>query len=284
MKKLSLFVASVAMVATSTIFAQIKAPQPSPTATLVQTVGLTDVEIVYSRPGAKGRTIFGDLVPFGEIWRTGANASTKIKVSEDVKIGGKDVPAGEYALYTIPGKDEWTVILHKYLENWGAGGYDQTQDLARFTVKPTMMTEKYETFTIDFSNLTTSTGNIDLRWENTKVSFPVETATDAQVEKQIKAQLIDGPSAGTYAAAANFYLEKGENLDKALTWMNLAIEKRPEAFWYVHAKAKILAKQGKKKEAIEAANKSMALAKAAKDDFGYIANNQKLIDELNAKK
>ncbi|MBU2018508.1 MAG: DUF2911 domain-containing protein, partial [Bacteroidetes bacterium] len=129
MKKFtSLLVAIGAVVSTS--FAQIKSPQPSPEASIKQAVGLTDVEIVYSRPGAKGRTIFGDLVPFGEIWRTGANSSTKITLSDKVTLGGKEVPAGTYALYTIPGQDEWTVIVHKYLENWGAGGYDITQDLA----------------------------------------------------------------------------------------------------------------------------------------------------------
>lgn len=285
MKKITLALALVAGAFISTALSQISAPQPSPTAKISQKVGLTDVEINYSRPGMKGRKIFGDLVPFGEIWRTGANSSSKITVSDNVKIGGQDVPAGTYALYTIPGKEEWTVIIHKYLENWGAGGYDISQDLCRFKVKPTMMKETYETFTIDFSNLTYSAGTIDLKWENTKVSFQIETPADAMVEKQIKETLVDGPSAGSYASAATFYLEKGKELDQALTWINTAIEKRPEAFWYVHTKAKILAKQGKKKEAIETATKSMEMAKANKGgDFGYVANNQKLIDELNGKK
>jgi hypothetical protein len=285
MKKFNLFVATAAMFTSSLAFGQIKAPQPSPEATLTQAVGLTNVEIVYSRPGAKGRTVFGDVVPFGEIWRTGANSSTKITLSDNVKIGGQDVPAGTYAIYTIPGKEEWTIILHKYLENWGAGGYDQTQDLARFTVKPTMMTENYESFTIDFASFASGKAMIDMRWENTKVSFAIETPTDVMMEKQIKAQLIDGPSAGTYASGAGYYLEKGEKLDLAATWIVKAIELRPEAFWYLHTEAKILAKQGKKKEAIAAAEKSMEMAKANKEgDFGYVGNNERLIKELKAGK
>lgn len=285
MKKITLALALVAGAFIGTAFGQINAPQPSPSAKLSQKVGLTDVEIDYSRPGMKGRKIFGDLVPFGEVWRTGANSSSKITLSDDVKIGGQDVPKGTYALYTIPGKDEWTVIVHKYLENWGAGGYDQTQDLCRFTVKPTTTGDKYETFTIDFSDLTYSTAMLELKWENTKISFKIETPADALVEKQIKSTLVDGPSAGSYASAAGYYLEKGKELDQALAWINMAIEKRPEAFWYVHTKAKILAKQGKKKEAIETATKSMEMAKANKGgDFGYVANNQNLIDEINGKK
>ncbi|MBU2020615.1 MAG: DUF2911 domain-containing protein, partial [Bacteroidetes bacterium] len=154
-----------------------------------------------------------------------------------------------------------------------------------FTVKPTKLTEKYETFTIDFSNFTTSTAMLNMMWENTKISFEINTPTNEMVEKSIKATLMDGPSAQSYAAGATFYLDKGENLDQALIWINKAIEKRTEAFWYVHTKAKILAKQGKKAEAITTAKKSMEMAKANKDgDFGYITNNQKLIDELSAKK
>ena len=191
MKKVQLLLSGAALFLAFGMNAQIKAPQPSPTAELEQMVGLTEVEIEYSRPGKKGRDIFGSLLPFGEIWRTGANASTKISVSDDVMIGGQKVPAGQYALYTIPGKDEWTVIIHKHLENWGAGGYQDSEDLCRFTVKPTMMNDTYESFTIDFSDFTTNSANINLTWDKTRVSFPINTPTDEMVEKQIKEQLID---------------------------------------------------------------------------------------------
>lgn len=284
MKKIKFILSAAALFLAVGTQAQIKAPQPSPTAELEQLVGLTEVEIEYSRPGKKGREVFGSLVPYGEIWRTGANASTKITVSDDVTIGGQKVPAGQYALYTIPGKDEWTIIIHKHLENWGAGGYQSSEDLCRFTVKPTMLNDTYETFTIDFSDLTTSSANIELKWDNVKVSFPIVTPADEMVEQQIKAQLVDGPAAGTYYTAARFYLEKNENLDQALTWINKAVEMRPEAFWYIHVKAKVLAAKGMKKEAIAAANKSMELAKANKDgDFGYVKNNEDLIKKINGK-
>ncbi len=281
MKKLQLLLSGAALCLTFGISAQIKAPQPSPSATIEQTVGLTSVEVEYSRPGMKGRKIFGDLEQYGKMWRTGANASTKITVSDDVKIGGKDVPAGKYALYTIPGETEWTIVLHKNLEHWGVGGYDEAEDLCRFTVKPTKLKDAVETFTIDFSNFTTSTAWINLSWENTKVSFEIVTPADEMVEKQIKEQLVDGPAAGTYYAAARHYLDKNENLDQALTYINKAVEKRPEAFWYIHVQAKILAAKGMKKEAIAAATKSMELAKANEGgDFGYVKNNEALIAKL----
>lgn len=279
----TLFIAA-ALTFSTAANAQLKTPQPSPTATLQQPVGLTDIEVVYSRPGAKGRTIFGDLVPFGEIWRTGANSSTKIKFADDLKIGGQAVPAGEYALYTIPGTDKWTVIIYKGLENWGAAGYDKNQDVARFEITPTKLTDKYETFTIDFSDLETSKANLNLIWENTKVSIPIESPTDAQVEKQIT-ELMAGPNANSYYGAARFYLEKEKELDKAEMWIAKAVQMKPEAFWMVHVQAKILAKNGKKKEAIAAAEKSMTMAKANKDgDFGYVASNEKLIKEIKAMK
>lgn len=279
----TLFIAA-ALTFSTTANAQLKTPQPSPTATLQQAVGLTDVEVIYSRPGAKGRTVFGELVPFGEIWRTGANSSTKIKLSDDVKIGGQDVPAGQYAIYTIPSAEEWTIIIYKGLENWGAGGYDKEQDVARFTVKPTKLTDKYETFTMDFSNLETNKANLNLIWENTKVSFPIETPTDAQVEKQI-AEMMAGPSANSYYGAARFYLEKEKEMAKAELWIAKAVELSPEAFWMMHVQARILAKNGKKKEALAAAEKSMKMAKENKGgDFGYVANNEKLIKEIKAMK
>ncbi len=282
--KLSVLLSTAALAITASFSAQLTTPQPSPTATLTQKVGLTDVEIIYSRPGAKGRVIFGDVVPYDVIWRTGANSSTKIKVSNDVKIGGVDVPAGQYAIYTIPGKEEWTIIIHTFLENWGDSGYDQSKDLGRFTVKSSKMMDKYETFTIDFSDFTTSSANLNLIWENTKVSLPIVTPADDMVEKQIE-KVMAGPGANDYYQAARFYLEKEKNMDQALAYINTAVEKRPEAFWYIHVQAKILAKLGKKKEALAAAEKSMALAKESKEgDFGYVSNNEKLIKEIKAMK
>lgn len=285
MMNLKTILVAAALVATTSIFAQIESPQPSPTATIKQKVGLTDVEITYSRPGVKDRVIFGDLEKYDVLWRTGANATTKVKFSDAVKVNGTGIPAGEYSLFTIPGKDEWTIVFNKNLTLWGTAGYKEEEDIARFNVKATKLNDKMETFTIDFSDFTFGGAKMYLKWENTMVAFQIETNATEQVEKQIKTQLIDGPSAGSYAAAARFYLENGKDLTQALTWMNKAVEKRPEAFWYVHQQAQILAKMGKNKEAIVAAEKSMKMAKENKDgDFGYVANNEKLIKELQGKK
>jgi hypothetical protein len=285
MKRFKTLVLSIALVASTSVFAQIESPQPSPVAKLSQKVGLTDVEISYSRPGVKGRTIFGDLEKWDVLWRTGANATTKIKFSDDVKVNGMAVPAGEYTLFTIPGKEEWTVILNKDLTLWGTAGYKESENVVKFQVKSTKLTDLVETLTIDFTNFTSNTAQLYLKWENTMIAFQIETNVADKIEKQIKTTLIDGPSAGSYAAAAGYYLENDKDLNQALTWMNKAVEKRPEAFWYVYKQAQILAKMGKTKEAIAAAEKSMQMAKDSKDgDYGYVANNEKLIKELKAKK
>lgn len=273
----SLFVATASM-------AQIKAPQPSPVASVSQKVGLTDVDITYSRPGKKGRTVFGDLVPYHEIWRLGANASTKIKFSDDVSILGNEIPKGEYALYAIPHENEWEIIIHKNLSLWGTGGYKAEDDLVRFSVKSYQLKETWESLTIDFTNFTTTGADLYIAWENTAVHIPIETKTNQMVEAQIKKTLIDGPDANSYAAGARFYLEQKTNLDQALEWMTKACEMRPDAFWYLHNKAQIQAELGMKKEAIATATKSMEMAKANSDgDFGYVANNEKLIAELKGK-
>lgn len=285
MNRFKTLVLSIAFIATTSAFSQIEAPQPSPLAKLSQKVGLTDVEISYSRPGVKGRTIFGELEKWDALWRTGANATTKIKFSDDVKVNGMPVPAGEYTLFTIPGKEEWTVILNKNLALWGTAGYNEAENVAKFQVKSNKLTDLVETFTIDFTNFTNNTAQLYLKWEHTMIAFQIETNVADKIEKQIKTTLIDGPSAGSYASAAGYYLDNNKDLEQALKWMTIAVEKRPEAFWYVHKQAQILAKMGKTKEAIAAAEKSMQMAKESKDgDYGYVANNEKLIKELKAKK
>ena len=283
MKKMKtiLFAALVTSVSAT---AQIKAPQPSPTAEIEQMVGLTEIEIEYSRPGVKDRVIFGDLEKWDAIWRTGANASTKIKFEDAVKINGKELAAGEYALYTIPNETEWTIIFNKNLTLWGVDGYKEEEDALRVKVKPVKLNDKVETLTIDFSHFTYSGAQLNLKWENTLISLSIETNANEQVEKQIQTQLVEGPSASSYASAAGYYLENNQKLDQALIFITKAIEKRPEAFWYVHNKAKILAKLDKKKEAIETAKKSIEIAKASEGgDYGYVAKNEALIKELGGK-
>ena len=262
-------------------YTQIETPLPSPLATLQQKVGLTDVEITYSRPGMKARVIFGELVPFNEMWRTGANASTKIKFSEDVTFGGEKVPAGEYALYFIPaeGEAEWTVIVHKNLEHWGIGDYKEEEDLVRFMIKPKKMNITAETMTFEFSTFTSQGANLSFYWESTMLSIPIRVNTDETVMAQI-AKVMGEPSAGDYRKAAVYYQENGKDLEKALAWITKA-DMKPEAFWYLHNKATILHELGKKKEAIAAAEKSMEMAKVYEEgDYGYIKRNEELIAKI----
>ena len=259
----------------------IKMPAPSPAQKVEQAVGLGTITVDYSRPSMKGREIFGDLVPYGKLWRTGANASTKIKFSDDVTIEGNKVPAGEYALYTIPGKDEWTIIIHKNTKHWGDGGqdYKPEEDLVRFKVKPQQNPRKVESFTINFTNLTADGTDVEILWDRTMVPFTVKTDVDTRVMSQIDAQVAKNPNAtpGLYAAAANYYFETNRDLKQAHEWMKKANEKDAK-FWNLHTQAKIEAKMKNYKQAIKTAEKSMELAKAA-NNADYVSLNEKAIAE-----
>lgn len=265
-------------------YAQISVPAPSPLSTVEQQVGLTDVSVTYSRPSVKGRVIFGDLVPYGEMWRWGANASTKIKTSDDIKINGHDVPAGTYALYAIPGETEWTIIIHSNTSYWGTGGdkYNQEEDLVRFTVKPnTAYPVKTETMTFQFSDLTTEGCHLEFLWENTQLKLDIQTNVDEQVMKEIEMKM-KGVSSATYYQAARYYYDNDKDLNKAYEWINLALVNN-EKFWMVRQKALIEAKLGKYKQAVITANRSMELAKEAGND-DYVRLNEKSIAEWSKKK
>jgi hypothetical protein len=254
-------------------------PSPSPTATLKQHVGLTDVEIIYSRPGVKGRQIFGGLVPYGEVWRTGANASTKISFSTAVKLNGVEIPAGKYALYTIPGEKEWTMIIYKDTSLNGATGYNPTNDLVRFKAVPVKLAEPVETFTIDLSDLRDDSATIDLVWEKTRVPVKLELDLVGVLVPQIEAVMATGGNKPYYQAAM-FYYDHGQDLQKASQWIDAAIAQR-EAYYIVHLKAKILAKMGDKAGAIAAAKRSTELAiKAEGPKSGYVKMNADLISSL----
>lgn len=266
--------------------AQIKMPAPSPLSTITQEVGLTEVKVVYSRPSVRGRKIYGDLVPFGKSWRTGANASTKISFTEDVTIEGNEVPAGEYALFTIPGENEWTIILHKDANLMGTGGenYNKAEEAARLTVKPSKLAETVETFTINIGDITMNSATVSILWENTAVEFLVESEIDDKIMTDIDQAInnIEKNNANLYNQAASYYYETGKDLDKALEWVNKAVSANPEAFWMAHLKAKILAKQGNKKDAIKAAEEAKKVAQAA-NNSDYVRLNEKLIDEVKKK-
>jgi hypothetical protein len=255
----------------------IKTPSPSPTQTIKQDFALSSIEVVYSRPSAKGRTIFGDLVPYGKMWRTGANGATKITFGEDVKVGGIAVKAGSYALYTVPGKDEWEIIINKGANNGGLAGYKAEDDVAKFKVKAQTMPFNVETFTIMLADQTSSSLNVYIIWGNQEAGFSVEANIDANIMKQIDGAMnVDNRP---YFAAAGYYYDNGKDLAKALEWVNKAVDAAPKAYWMVHLKAKIQAKMGDKVAAKATALKGIELAKEGKND-DYVALNEKLIATL----
>jgi hypothetical protein len=269
----------------SGVFAQPTAPElpaPSPTATLKQRVGVTDIEIVYSRPGMKGRAIFGALEPWGEVWRAGANSATKVTFSTAVKLGGKDVPAGTYALFAKLGQDEWTIILTKSPQQWGAYSYDPKDDVVRVAAKPVKLAEAVETFTIDINDLRDDSATLNLIWEKTRVPVKIQVDIVGQLVPQIEAFMASNAPKKPYVDAAMFYLDQKLDLKKALAWMDAAIAEDPSAFYFVYRKAKVQAAMGDKAGAIAAAKASIEGANKAggaiKDE--YIRLNEALISSL----
>ena len=255
----------------------IKTPAPSPTQTIKQDFALSSIEVNYSRPLAKGRKIFGDLVPFGTMWRTGANGATKVTFGEDVKVGGVAVKAGSYALYSIPNAGEWEIILNKGVNNGGLNGYKKEEDVARFKVKPMTLPMNIESFTIIIGDVLAASANIQILWEKTAINIPVEADIDSKIMKSIDAAMnIDSRP---YFAAASYYFEAGKDMAKALEWTNKAIDAQPSAYWMVHLKAKIQAKMGDKVAAKATALKGIELAKAGGNP-DYVALNEKLIATL----
>ncbi len=253
-------------------------PQPSPLSKVEQRVGITDISLSYSRPGLKGRKIFGDLIAFNEIWRFGANSPTAIKFSDSVKVGGTTLAAGEYAIYAIPGQTEWTILFGKN-PKVAAGDFKQEEAAAKIVVKAEALPMNVETFTFVFANLTTSSADLTMMWEKTQVRIPISVDFDKKVMANINKVLND---VNPYWAAANYYYDNNKDLNQALIWADKYIEKN-SYYWTLHLKAKILRKLNKNKEAIAVAEKSLALAKAD-GDRAYVMNNEKLIAEAKAAK
>lgn len=265
-------------------YAQIKTPAASPTARLSQDVGLAKIDLEYSRPSIKGRKIFGELVPFDQLWRTGANASTKVTFSDDVKVGNVPLTKGMYALYTIPGQKEWTIIFYKNTSFWGAPEPKEFKDedvAARFLVPVQPLYDAVETFTMGFNNLRNSSADLEIMWEKTKVVVPVILDTDAKVMASIKAQM-EGPSADSYYSSGRYYYEEKKDLNQALEWVNKAMEKGGEKYWMLRTKALILADLNRPKDAIAAAERSTELAKADGNN-DYVRMNEKSIMEWKKK-
>ncbi len=271
------------LVAIAPATAQIKTPAPSPGCKITQDVGLIKVDVDYSRPSAKGRKIFGELVPFGELWRTGANATTKITFSDDASVNGSKLAKGTYVLFTTPGDKQWSVIFYKNTAISSNPGNDFKEEdvAARISVPVQTLRDVVETFTIGFNNLRNNGADLEISWEYTKVVVPITVDTDTKVMADIKAAM-DGPSANTYFAAGSYYFQEKKDMNQALAWVEKALEKGGEKFWIVRQKALILAELNRYKDAIAAAERSSELAKAD-GNADYPRMNDKSIAEWKKK-
>ena len=276
MKKIILAVTAFTFCSVSSI-AQVKMPQPSPTQTIKQDFGMGAIELTYSRPNAKGRKVFSNLVPYNKLWRTGANTATKIIFTDAVELGGKKLDSGTYVLYTIPNVDSWEIIINKGLTNWGIDGYTETEDVIRFRVEPIKMKTKIETFTMQFANIKAETCDLLLMWEKTSVSIAITTNIKDRLRTQIEAAMQTDKK--PYWQAAQFYNEYDNNQNKALDNCTKAIAVTDKAYWIYLYKAKIQKEMGDKVGAKISAKKSLELAKEAKND-DYVKMNEDLLRKL----
>lgn len=263
---------------TLTLSAQFKTPATSPTQTIRQDFGLGNIEISYSRPGVNNRKIFGNLIQYGTVWRTGANNATTILFSDEVIIGGKTIPAGKYGLLTIPGSKEWVIIISKQTDVSNPVDYKIDQDMVRLNARALTTKSATETFTISIQDVKPTTCNLVLSWDKKIVSFPIRTEIDARIMASIEAAMkTEKPP---YYSAAMFYMENGKGLDQAIVWFDKAVEANPKAYWIQYQRANCLAKLGRKAEAITGAERSKQLSIEAKN-ADYVKLNDKLIAELN---
>lgn len=275
-KMIGLFAIAVCSLLNFNASAQLKVPAPSPAQTVKQSFGLGEVSVEYSRPSVKGRVIFGDVVPFGKTWRTGANASTKITFTDDVKLEGRDVKAGTYAIYSVPNKDAWDIMLYKDLILGGnVADYKIENEVMRLKVKPSILSNKIESFTINFSDLTPTSLAIELLWENTRIAISVSTEIDAKIMKNIETNVIN--DSRPYFQAASYYFENNKDLKQALTWASKAAEQNPKAYWMMLLKSKIEYKLNDKVAGRASAEKTIELATADKND-DYTIMAKKLIE------
>lgn len=281
MKKIftMLFVAAIAFSAD----AQVRTPQSSPGAVVNQTVGLTDVVVEYARPSMKGRTIYGDLVQFGRVWRTGANQNSMITFSEDVVIGGKTLKKGKYAIFTVPKAENWDVIFYTDTNNWGTPEpWDESKVALKTSVKPVMLDRAVETFTIGFNNLDNNYADLEIIWEKTLIPVRFEVPTQKMAMANID-KALNGPTSGDYFSAAQYYYQSNGDANKALTFVNKALElSKDKPFYYYRQKALIQARLGDKKGAIETAKISLAAAEKANNN-DYVKMNQDSINEWSKK-
>jgi hypothetical protein len=279
MKKITLLILAIGTAVTG--IAQMQTPAPSPSSSMTQMVGLTEVKVDYSRPSMRGRTVFGNLVPFGNLWRTGANANSTISFSDDVTIGGQTLKAGKYAIFTKPQASQWEVLFYSDTNNWGTPAqWDESKVAAKATVPVVKVPGTVETFTITLDNLTNNGANLGIWWENTYVAVPFGVPTQDKAMKSIEAAM-GGPSPNDYFSAASYYYQEGLDMDKAKEWIDKAVTMNPDAFWMSRQQSLIYAKMGDTKGAIAAAQKSLAAAQKA-GNADYVKMNQESLKEWGA--
>jgi hypothetical protein len=279
------FILLFTILSSISLTAQIAKPNLSPTKVSKQKVGLANVTLEFGQPNKQGRKIFGSLIPYNKLWRTGANASTKITTDKEILIANHIIPAGTYALYSIPNKKKWTIIIHKKNNLWGSAGYTKKNDLIRFTIPVKKMKDTKETLDISFENYTIDGADLILTWENTKIIIPVIVDSDAIIQEQINTKIINSKkvaTAQTYFDAAQYYYLKNKELNTAFKWFNKAEKLRPVAFWYTYYKAELAHKLGKKNIAKQSAIRCLNAAKKSKSsDYGYISKCSLLLKSLN---
>ncbi|WP_299681029.1 DUF2911 domain-containing protein [uncultured Tenacibaculum sp.] len=280
--KISLFITLLSCIS---LISQIIQPSLSPTITTKQKVGLANINLQYGQPSVKGRTIFGSLIPYNRVWRTGANASTKFTTDKEINLAGLNLPAGTYGLYSIPGEKEWTVIFNKKSNLWGSAGYNKENDIIRFKIPVTSSKELRETFSIYFENFTINGASMVIAWENTIIKVPVLVNSDRIIEEQIASKITNEKGeikAQTYFDAAQYYYQKNKDLKQALIWFTKAEELRPQAFWYTYYKSELALKLNKKDIAKTGAQKCLKAAKNSKSsDYGYIAKCSLLLKAID---
>lgn len=275
MKKFMLAALLVGSIMTSQ--AQLRTPAPSPLQTIKQDFGLGSIEIAYSRPAMKGRKIFGDLVPYGNVWRTGANSATTLQFSDEVTIGGVKLAPGKYGLLSIPNKDSWTLIISKQTDVTSPSAYKQEMDVVRVNVPVSKTNDRTENFMIQVDNIKPTQCQIELSWDQVKVALTVDTDIDTRIMQQINTAM-QGEKPPYYNAAM-YFMDNGKDLNQALSWFEKAATATPTAYWVLHQLANCQAKLGKKAEAKVSAQKSKELALAAKN-MDYVKLNDKLLAEL----
>lgn len=255
----------------------LKTPQTSTTQTIKQNFALSSIELTYSRPGIKGRKIFGSLVPFEQVWRTGANDANVLTFGDTVFINGTKINPGKYGIVSIPHEKSWTLIITKQLDVTGPDSYKQDQDVVRVEAKTREMSETIETFTMQFANVTSGSCELHLMWDKTAVSLPITTNTEEKMMAQIS-QLMKMDNR-PYYNTATYYINNGKDLNQALTWLNKAIELEPDVLRNHYQRANVLAKMGKKEEAKTAAKKGIEMAKTQKND-NFVKMFETLLAEI----